>query len=77
METEYIEKGRYEYPTLWIKEFKPLASYGYPTLADGSLVVLNIGQALDLWKALTIGLVKAGQAGTLNAGNKQFVLTRS
>ncbi len=75
MEVEYIESGRFEYPTLWIKGFKPLASYSYP-FGEESLVALNVGQALDLWKALTNGLVKAGQSGMLDAGLREGIANK-
>lgn len=70
MNTEYIKTGRFEYPTIWIKDFKPLASYPYP-IGDTSLTALNIGQALDLWKGLTRSLVEAGQGGVLDCELKE------
>lgn len=75
MKAQYLETGRFQYPTIWINEFKPLGYYPYPTDGD-NMMALTIGQALDLWKELTIGLVEAGQAGTLDAGIKEFVLSK-
>ena len=80
MKTEYIKSGRYEFPTLWIEDFNPLSIHEYPArcgLEVGSkMLALNIGQALDLWKALTKGLVEASQRGTLDAGVKEYIQSK-
>lgn len=66
MRCQYINIGRFEHPTIWINEFKPLAHYPYPTSGD-DLVALNIGQALELYKELSLALKEAGQGGVLTA----------
>ncbi len=49
MNCQYIETGRFEHPTIWVNEFKPLAQYPYPTSGD-NMMALSIGQALELYK---------------------------
>ena len=66
MRCQYIDTGRFEHPTIWINDFKPLASYPYPTSGD-NLVALNIGQAIELYKELSLALIEAGQGGMLTA----------
>ncbi len=66
MNCQYIETGRFNHPTIWLNEFKPLAQYPYPTSGD-NMTALNIGQALELYKELTLALRVAGQGGMLTA----------
>ena len=65
MKVEYIKEGRFD-NAIWINGLPMLVQYPqYFAIANGT--------ALELWKALTIELVKAGQAGTLDAGCKEFI----
>jgi hypothetical protein len=66
MKVEYIEKGRFDFQTIWITDLKPEVSYH-------NMMAINVGQAIDLWKGLTLCLCEAGQTGLLDAGAKEFI----
>lgn len=70
MKAQYIKDGRFD-QAIWI-DYEPedlLAEYPRSK-------ALPIGVALDLWKDLTRSLVNAGQAGTLDAGARDFIRSK-
>ena len=68
MKTELIEHGRFEPNAIWINGLQREKLADYP-----DSFAVGTGTAIDLWKQLTIALVKAGQRGTLDAGVKEFI----
>lgn len=61
---KYIESGRFTHPTLWVNRWTKRGEIYY---GDSDSIALNIGEALELYKELTVGLREAGQGGMLNS----------
>jgi hypothetical protein len=68
MKVELIEHGRFEPNAIWITGLKAEKLADYP-----NYFAIGTGTAIELWKTLTIALVKAGQRGTLDAGAKELI----
>ena len=67
MRVDYIERGRFD-NAIWIETQTKELLAEYP-----NTIAIRTGTAIELWKQLTIALVKAGQRGTLDAGAKELI----
>ena len=68
MDIQLVEHGRFEPNAIWINGLKAEKLADYP-----DYFAIGTGTAIELWKQLTIALVKAGQRGTLDAGAKELI----
>jgi hypothetical protein len=68
MDVQLVEHGRFEPNAIWINGLNRETLADYP-----DYFAIGTGTAIELWKQLTIALVKAGQRGTLDAGAKELI----